>query len=339
MSGTHRITVGAPVHPEVLDAMAGAGIADEPEAARLVSALRPALGDLFRTRRPVLLAPASPAGLLEAAVRSGVKDRLLAVVGGRDGERLASIAEACGKEVVRAHVPEGGVLEARHLARFLDGPDVDAVALVHAEGSTGGSAPLAELARVVRDQAGIMLLVDATGSLGAEPVETDAWGLDVVVAGSDGPLGLPGGLGLAVVSERMIATARGVAARGWDLDVVRIDEAARACIPGDSLPYPLLCGLARQLERIAGAGGVAARWRNHAALRSAAERWLEANGRWTPLAREGRRSAAMIALRPEGKDEAPRFPVELRWTGDATDVELVRALDHMAARTELMPTV
>jgi aspartate aminotransferase-like enzyme len=332
---------GPSVHQDLLDAMAGAGAADEAEIGRRTAAMQPALGDLFRTRGPVLLAASSPAGFLEAGMRCGIRERVLAVIGGRDGERLAALAEACGKEVFRAHVPDGATLEPRHLARFLDGPAVDAVALAHVEGSTGAAAPLADLAHVVRARPDVMLLVDATGSLGAEPVETDAWGLDLVVCGSDGPLGLPAGLALTTASDRLLARARGAAGRGWHLDLVRLDAAARDGVAADALPWPLLSGLERQLGRIAERGGIAARWQRQAALRDAVSRWLEANPSWSPVARESRRASAMTVLRPAGAAAAAPAPaaVELRHPPDATADQLDRALAGIADAREFTPPV
>ncbi len=67
--------------------------------------------------------------------------------------------------------------------------------LVHSETSTGVVADVQALARVTRE-AGALVVVDAVSSLGAVPLETDAWGLDVVVAGSQKALMTPPGLSL-----------------------------------------------------------------------------------------------------------------------------------------------
>ena len=67
MSDRRRIMAGPSVHQDLLDAMAGAA-ADEAEIGRRTAAMQPALGDLFRTRGPVLLAASSPAGFLEAGM-------------------------------------------------------------------------------------------------------------------------------------------------------------------------------------------------------------------------------------------------------------------------------
>src|SRR4029453_5304650 len=78
----------------------------------------------------------------------------------------------------------------------------DAVTMVHSETSSGALNPIAELARVVREESDALVVVDAVSSLGGAPVETDAWGLDVVLTASQKALALPPGLAFAAVSDR-----------------------------------------------------------------------------------------------------------------------------------------
>ena len=68
------------------------------------------------------------------------------------------------------------------------------VLLVHSETSTGVVADIQALAAAAKE-AGALVVVDAVSSLGAVPLETDAWGLDVVVSGSQKALMTPPGLG------------------------------------------------------------------------------------------------------------------------------------------------
>ena len=81
-----------------------------------------------------------------------------------------------------------------------------AVYLVHSETSTGVVADVEALARVAKD-AGALVVVDAVSSLGAVPLETSAWGLDVVVSGSQKALMAPPGLGMASVSPAALEAA------------------------------------------------------------------------------------------------------------------------------------
>jgi aspartate aminotransferase-like enzyme len=279
------------VHPAVLEAM-GRSPGDVPA---LLDRVRQPLRDLFRTARDVMPVAATPTGMMEAAIRSGVEERVLAVVGGKSGEDFARVAAACGKDVVRAMVPPGRTLEAEHLVQFLDGPEVDAVALVHAESSTGSLAPLEELSRVVRSRKNVQLLVDVTGSLGACPVETDAWMLDFAFAGSQEALALPFGLGLGVASERLLSRATRLTGRGTYFDLVHL--AHDHLRPPEGPVLPQLAALALQLERMGAEGGLDARWKRHHKMLTLVEEWALLHPGFTLLPPEGRRSWTVSCLR------------------------------------------
>ena len=230
---------------------------------------------------------------------------MLAVVSGGFGERFARVGEACGKEVIRAVVPEGRTLEAEHLARFLEGPEVDAVTLVHSETSTGALASLEQLAPVVRTRRQVMLLVDAASSLGASPVETDRLGLDFVFTGSQKALALPPGLALGVASPRLLERARKITERGRYLDLIAYHEAASRHQPLTTPALPLWYALERQVERIAAEGGIEARWRRHYEMLLTVERWVAGRSDLAFLPVEGRRSWAVSCLRlPSGVQSA-----------------------------------
>ena len=79
--------------------------------------------------------------------------------------------------------------------------------LVHSETSTGVVADIQALAAVAKE-AGALVVVDAVSSLGAVPLETDDWGLDVVVSGSQKALMTPPGLALAAVSAAGLGAGR-----------------------------------------------------------------------------------------------------------------------------------
>jgi len=308
MSDFGRFFLPGPVevHPEILAALQRPMISPwSDEGKQLLDGLQPGLQGLFRTREPVLLTASSATGLLEGAIRSAVPRRGLAVCGGFFGDRLAETLEVCGREVVRLHVPPGRTLEPDQLEHFLGGPPVDAVLLVHSESSTGALAPLAELARVVRRRSDALVIVDAVSSVGAAPVETDAWGLDFVFTGSQKALAMPPGLGLGVASERLLQRAAQVPGRGWYLDLLAYERAARTGWPTQTPALSLLYGLQCQLGRIQREGGVEPRWRRHAAMLSVVERWVEGARGWRLLAEPGRRSPAVSALVPPAGTNVP----------------------------------
>jgi aspartate aminotransferase-like enzyme len=304
------------VHSEVLAALTRPVLppwSDEGRA--LFASLQAPLRRLFRTNQPVLLAACSATGMAEAAIRSAVEHRVLVVVGGFFGEWLAGIAEACGRDVVRLSVPTGCTLEPDQLERLLDGPPVDAVALVHSDTSTGALASLADLARVIRSRSDALILVDAVTSIGASPVETDGWGLDFVFTGSQKALALPPGLGLGVASERLLTRAASLRDRGWYLDLLKYDRAARTSYPTQTPALSLVFALERQLSRIDAEGGVEARWRRHQAMLGVMESWAAQHPEFRMLAPPGRRSWAVTTVTPPPGRPAPALIRAMRAKG------------------------
>lgn len=287
------------VHPEVLQAMVHPMFAHRgPEMRDMLQRMAVPLKKLFRTERPILMSTSSATGFMEAAVRSGVRKRVLVVDGGFFGDRFVKIAERSGKEVVRLPIPLGRTVEVDELDQWLGKSKVDAVALVHSETSTGALAPLEELARVVNARKDVVLLVDAVTSIGGSPVETDAWGLDFVFTGTQKALALPPGLALAAASPRMMERAAAQAEPGWYFDLVLHDEAIRDDQPTQTPCIPLYLALEAQLRRIDAEGGVEARWARHRAMLTMMEEWVAAHPEWAFFAPEGRRSWTVSALKP-----------------------------------------
>jgi aspartate aminotransferase-like enzyme len=283
------------VHPDVLLARGEQSLA--PEAVeQLLGLAQPRLREVFRTAEPVTVVPA-PAGILrEIGLRATIEHRVLVLVAGSESAALADTAEALGAEVIRMVVPSGRTPEPELLERFLSSPPVDSVALVHSESSTGTLAPLQELASVVRARKELALFVDATGSLGAAPLETDAWGLDFVLGASHGPLGLPPGIAFATASTRLLARTRGLSGRGVLLDFLTHQAAAAEGTILTPFDSGLAVALERQLERM-DQEGLPDRWARHRVMAEMVERWVAERGDVSLMAENGRRSPTVSCIR------------------------------------------
>jgi aspartate aminotransferase-like enzyme len=309
---------------------------------RLLEELERPLQQLFRTERRVLIGTCAATGFMEMAVRCGIRHRVLALVSGAFGSRFAGIAEACGHDVVRLDVPLGETVEPDMLRDALRRSEVDAVSLVHSETATGALAPLPELAAVVHEHEGVLLLVDAVTSVAGSPVETDALGLDFVFTGSQKALALPPGLALGVASERLLARARTLPGRGAYLDVVAYDEAFAERQPTNTPAVSLLYALAEQCRRIQVEGGVGARWARHDAMRQTVEAWVDGAGGalgYRYLPRDGRRSWTVSCLMtPKGRNgrEIVRAMRSAGWmlgTGYGPLRETTLRIGHMGDHT------
>ncbi len=180
--------------------------------------------------------------------------------------------------------------------------------MVHNETSTGVLSPLAEVARAVREESDALLLVDAVSALGGAAVETDAWGLDLVLAGSQKALAAPPGLAVFTFSERVAGRAAERPCRGWYTDLLRYRARHREGGPISTPAVPVVYALDHQLARVA-EEGIEARWARHLRCRDATVRWAGAAGsgaagrRRRPLAHRhlpgtaGRRLAAADVVR------------------------------------------
>ncbi|HEV8195058.1 MAG TPA: aminotransferase class V-fold PLP-dependent enzyme [Gemmatimonadales bacterium] len=285
------------VRPEVLAAQAQPMFGHRgPRMQAMHAAMQPSLQTCLGTAQPVFIATCSGTGLLEAAIRSGVRDRVLVPVGGYFGEYLARIAESCGKHALRVEVHPGAAITPAQLDKFLEGPSVDAVAVVHSESSTGALADIAGLAEVVRARKDVLLLVDGVTSVGAMPIQMDQWGADFYCTGSQKAMALPPGLAFGAASPRLLERAERQHDAGFYLSVRKLTAIARENLPFWTPAVSLILALECQLARIAESGGWPARWERHRQMLAVMERWAVNRQDIRLLARAGARSPAISSV-------------------------------------------
>jgi alanine-glyoxylate transaminase/serine-glyoxylate transaminase/serine-pyruvate transaminase len=162
------------------------------------------LKEIFRTSGDVYLLVGSGSSGLDAAIGSLLApgERILIGVNGFFGERLVSIAQHRGLEVVALHAPWGEPLALAEVRKALQaGKDVHAMAIVHHETSTCVLNPVQGIAELA-NQYRVPLIVDAISSLGGEELPMDAWGIDICVAASQKCLEAPPGLAPLAISPR-----------------------------------------------------------------------------------------------------------------------------------------
>ena len=184
----------------------------------------------FGTEQDVLLLTCAGTGALEAAVVNTLSpgDPVLAVTIGAFGDRFAKIAEVYGAAVTRLS-PEWG--EAADPAAVRDAaaaiPGLKAVLLTHNETSTGVTNDIEALAAAVRSVAPeALLIVDAISALGAVPFAMDAWGLDLVVTGSQKAWMSAPGMAMAAVGPRGWAAGETATMPRFYLDLKRHRDSA-----------------------------------------------------------------------------------------------------------------
>jgi len=200
-----RIPGPTPVPPDILAAVGRPMVNHRgKEFGGIVERISERLKDFFLTSQDVMVLSCSGTGGLEAAVVNTLSpgDKVLAVSIGAFGERFATIAETYAADVTMLPYEWGQPARADDVRHALkEDSQITAVLVTHNETSTGVTNALAQIAEVVREF-DKLLLVDAVSSLGAIPLEMDAWGLDCVVTGSQKGWMVPPGLAFAALSER-----------------------------------------------------------------------------------------------------------------------------------------
>jgi aspartate aminotransferase-like enzyme len=263
------------VRPSVLAAMEQPMIGHRGKSMEeLIARIEPDLQYVFRTTRPVYIASSSATGLMEGAIRNGVRSRVLSLVNGAFSDRFFQIARACGTEAEALTVPLGQAHTPDMLADALKGGRFDAVTVVHSETSTGALNPVAELARVAHDAGDVALLVDSVTGIAGAPVETDGWQLDYVLTGSQKALALPPGLAFAVARDTILERAASKKDRGIYFDIIEFDKYIRKNQTPNTPALSLFYALAAQLEYIR-AETIEARWERHAAMARRTWAWVD----------------------------------------------------------------
>jgi len=300
-----------PVPPEVLAAMSQPVVHHRsPDFRPVYDRTLGRLKQVFRTEADVLLFGSAGTGAMESAVANlcSPGERVLVVSAGHFGERWRAIASSYGTAVETLEYAWGEVPSADDLAaRLADLGGAKAVFLTHSETSTGVICDLQALA-VPAAEHGALSVVDAVSSLGAVPVETDAWGLDVVLSGSQKALMTPPGLAMVSASERAWS-ARGDSPRFY-FDWERTRKAQGALDAPFTPPVSIVAGLDVALGLLLEAG-LDAVFDRHVRLGRACREGAKAMG-LELFSPDEDRSAVVTAIRAPESIDATELVLALR---------------------------
>jgi aspartate aminotransferase-like enzyme len=267
----------------------------------LYSRIAERLPRVLRTRGDVLIATGSSTLIMESAVVSCVRREVLNLTNGAFSERWHAISKAVGKSADQISVPWGQAVAPELVRSALRRKRYDAVTVVHNETSTGVMNPIADIARAIREESDALILVDTVSSLGGAPVETDAWGLDVVLAGTQKAIAGPPGLTLFTLSERAAERAAAVSHRGFYTDLLRYRDKHREGGPITTPAIPLVYALDVQLDRILDEG-MEARWERHERLYRKTAAWAASQGCEYASAENARSRTVSCLNAPAGVD-------------------------------------
>jgi aspartate aminotransferase-like enzyme len=190
-----------PAPPQVLAALSAPVIHHRARDYReLFEELLSRLAEVFQTRNDVLVYTSSGTGGMESSIANlcSPGERVLVVSAGYFGERFGGIARAYGCDVCELRYDWGETPSPNDLRTRVEETAPAVVLLTQSETSTGVVADVQALSAAAADA---LIVCDAISSLGAVPLETDAWGVDAVVSGSQKALMTPPGLAVVSVSE------------------------------------------------------------------------------------------------------------------------------------------
>ncbi|HEY6963222.1 MAG TPA: alanine--glyoxylate aminotransferase family protein [Gaiellaceae bacterium] len=282
------------------------------------------LKDVFRTSSDVLLFTASGTGAMESAVANLCEpgDRVTVVSHGSFGERWLAICDQHGLDVHALRYEWGERPDPEEIGAAVSEAGTDLVFCQQSDTSTGVVSDVRAIKEAV---GGAMLVVDAISSLGAVPLETDEWGIDVVVSGSQKALMAPPGLAMASVPEHVLARAK--PSRSFYFDWPRNKKAQDALdaafTPAVSIIRSLDVALGLLLE-----SGLDAAFEKHVRLGRATRAGVKAMG-LELFSPDDDTAAVVTAIRAPGGIDADELLAHLR---DRHGVTLAPGQQHLKGK-------
>src|SRR5687767_10751159 len=229
--------------------------------------VRTRLREVFRTQNEMTLAVSGTGSAgMETVFVNLVEpgDKVLVAVNGVFGGRMVDVAQRCGAQVENVEVPWGRAFEQEQVIESIGRTKPKAVAIVHAETSTGVHQPVDRIGAAAHAH-GALFLLDCVTSLAGLPVEIDGWGVDAAYSGTQKCLSCPPGLSPVTLSPRAVQRLeqRKGKVQSWYLDLTMVRQYWGAeRFYHHTAPINMLYGL-HEAVRIVLEEGLEARWRRH----------------------------------------------------------------------------
>ncbi|MGI9391236.1 MAG: pyridoxal-phosphate-dependent aminotransferase family protein [Boseongicola sp.] len=265
------------------------------------------LKNVAKTKAHAAIYIANGHGVWEAALCNVFSrgDRVLVLATGTFALGWAEIAEGVGVEVETLDFGNRDAIEMGRVEEVLAADKfhrIKAVMTVQVDTSTSVRNDIAALRSAI-DRAGhpALLMIDCIACLGCDAFEMDAWGVDVMVTGSQKGLMTPPGLGFVFFNDKAdrARNAANCVTRYWDWRT-RIEPEVFYQYFCGTAPTLHLYGLREALDMIA-EEGLNAIWRRHEVLARAVwaafERWGEAGPLELNVSDPSQRSHAVTSIR------------------------------------------
>lgn len=253
-----------------------------PQFQAIFKAANDGLQLFFRTKNQVMTFASVGTGAMESAIANLTSpgEKILVASSGHFGNRWAEIAKAYSVQAELYESEWGYAIDVEEVRKRLKAsPDVKIVFTTLNETSTGVLNDIQTLTKIVHE-AGAIIVVDAISGLGAAPFETDAWGVDVVLSGSQKGFMIPPGLAFVAINQAGIEKNK-VAKNprfyfSYEKALKKLTEEKMPDTPWTPA-ISLIIQLKKALELIH-QEGMEAVWKRHAALAKATRAGVEALG-------------------------------------------------------------
>jgi aspartate aminotransferase-like enzyme len=219
------------------------------------------LKEFIGTKNDVLVLSSSGTGFMEASISNLTSpgDRVLVLSSGKFGERWTSLAKAFGCAVETVTAPYGETISLEEVHHNLT-PEIRCVYVQATESSTGARHDVEGIAKLVRALPDTLFVVDAITGLGTTRLDVDAWGIDVIIGGSQKALMIPPGLAYGAISERAWQRMETAKSPRYYFDLRKERKSAAKAETAYTPATSLFAGLAAALDyvREMGDGNLAA---------------------------------------------------------------------------------
>jgi aspartate aminotransferase-like enzyme len=272
--------------------------------------IHPGLQELFGTKQPVLLSTSSAWGVMEAAIRNVVRERVLCCMCGAFSDKWLDVARRCGMEAEALQVEWGKHIDQKALDHELASGRFDAVTLIHNETSTGVMNPLPEICCTLAKYPDVALILDTVSSFSALPIAMDALGIDVMLTGAQKALALPPGFSLFSVSEKAFARAEKQKDRGYYFDFLEFKKQQSEFMTPSTPSIGHIFALQSKLADIFNET-LPARFARHAGTNSLVHDWVRRRG-FEFFAEENFRSPTLTCVKNKRGIDVPKLVRDLR---------------------------
>lgn len=301
-----------------------------PQFSAIFAETKAMLEQLFQTRNDALILTSSGTGAMEASLANlcSPGDTIIVVNGGKFGARWGDIALQHGVNAVEIKVEWGSAVKVDAVAAALQAnPEAKGVFVQASETSTTTEHPIRAIAALTAPMDGCVTVVDAITALGVIAMPMDAWGLDVVISGSQKALMLPPGLAMIACSDKYWKLSQSASCSRFyfDLATERKSQQQGSDTTAWTPAASLIIGLNEVLKMMR-EEGMAALYSRHALLAKATRAGLTALG--MKLVSSAPSASATGAFVPDGVDGAAL----VKYLRDTMGVTFAGGQDHLKGK-------